>query len=89
MTWASLRVKPPEAGFTFRSLGGATRGCAQQAPRLLGPQDEQDGVDQRVLADTRPARDDERPAGQRLLERGLLAGRKLVRHDAVGLPFSS
>ena len=89
----SLRVKPPEAGSDFQQavdglgleagrlrepLGGAARGSAQQAPHLLGPQDQQDGVDERRLAHARPAGDDQHPAGQRLPERVPLAGRQLL-----------
>ena len=55
------------AGRLGEPLGGATGRGAQQAAHLLGPQDEQDGVDQRGLAHARPAGDDQRPAGQRLL----------------------
>jgi len=67
-----------DAGRFGQALGGAARGGAEQAPDFLGPQDEQNGVDQRGLADARPARKDEHPVRQRLPERGLLAGRKFL-----------
>lgn len=48
-------------------LAAGRVGGAQQAPHLLGPEDDQDGVDQGRLADALPAGDDQRPAGQGLL----------------------
>ena len=46
------------------ALGGRTSGGTQQAPHFLGPQDEQDGVDQGGLAHARPAGYDQRAAGR-------------------------
>ena len=74
----SLRVKPPVPGLTSSSrwmvlastpvasdsrLAARPVGAHSRHAHLLGPQDEQDGVDERRLAHARPAGDDERPAG--------------------------
>ena len=72
-----------DAGRLRQSLGGAARGGAQQAPDLLRPQDEQDGIHQGRFAYAGTARDDERPAGKRLAERRLLARRKLFARLAL------
>ena len=63
-----------------RGLGQPSRrsscGGAQQALHILCPQDHQDGIDERGLADARPARNHDHPFGENRLQRLALAGRK-------------
>ena len=72
-----------DAGRPRQALGGAACGSAQQTAHFLCPQDEQDGVHERRLADPGTAREDERPAGQRVTKRDLLAGGKLLSRLAL------
>ena len=67
-----------DAGGFGQAFGGPAGGRAKQTIHFLGPQNQQDGIDQGRLADARAAGDDERPAGQRQFERVALAGCKLL-----------
>ena len=82
---AALRVdlKEPvdglglEAGRLGHALGGAAGGGAEKQLRALCRENPQDRLDDRGLADTRPAGDDEHFGNQRQADRGLLALGKL------------
>src|ERR1035437_5691008 len=91
--FASFRPKPPVAGLDFgrggvgfglaagrarQALGCPAGGRTQEATHFLGPQDQQDGVDQSGLAHAGPTGDDQRPARQGQLERVALAGCELL-----------
>ena len=66
-----------EAGRLGHALGGAAGRGAEKKLRALGREHPQDRVDDRGLADTRPAGDDEHLGNQRQADRGLLALGKL------------
>jgi hypothetical protein len=64
------------AGGLDQPLRCPSRGGAQQALHILCPQDHQDGIDERRLADAGAARDHDHAVGENRLQRLALAGRK-------------
>ena len=62
-----------QAGAVRQPLGGSPGWGTERDPNLFGDQDPQDRVDQRSLADARPACDHQHPAVQRQLHRLPLA----------------
>ncbi len=80
---ARVHLQQPVNGFGLEAggLGQAARGpagrSAQEAAHLLGPEDAQDGVDQRGFAHARAAGNNEQTLSEGLPQGRLLAGSQL------------
>src|SRR5262249_30051488 len=66
-----------EAGRLRKPLRGAARRSAEETMNLFGPENDQDGINERGFSHAGPACDDEQTVGQRFLERVTLGRSEL------------